>query len=92
MRGAFVDAASKVGFMEFHIRLATDAPDLAVIADALQQADPAAIVDRDPADASLLRATVWMDGEEIRLALTQAGYPPRSIEQQASNCCGECSG
>lgn len=77
--------------MEFRIRLAVDAPDMAVISDALQQADPAAIVDRDPADGSL-RATVWMDGEELKLVLTQAGYPPRSIEQQASNCCGECSG
>ena len=67
-------------------------PVIAAAAEIVQQADPAAIVDRDPADASLLRATVWMDGEEIRLALTQAGYPPRSIEQQASNCCGECSG
>ncbi|HRO62849.1 hypothetical protein [Thermomonas sp.] len=77
--------------MEFRIRLAVDAPDMADISDALQQADPAAVVDRDPSDGSL-RATVWMDGEELKLVLTQAGYPPRSIEQQASNCCGECSG
>jgi len=77
--------------MEFRIRLATVAPDMAAISDALQQADPAAVVDRDPADGSL-RATVWMDGEELRLILTQAGYPPQSVEQQASNCCGECSG
>ncbi|MCC7097055.1 MAG: hypothetical protein IT472_07745 [Thermomonas sp.] len=77
--------------MEYRIRLATDVPDLAVITDALQQADPAAIVDRDPRDGSL-RATVWMDGEELRLALAQVGYPPIVVEQQASNCCGECSG
>jgi len=77
--------------MEFRIRLATEAADLAAISDALQQADPAAIVDRDPADGSL-RATVWMDAEELRQVLTQAGYLPRDVEQQASNCCGECSG
>ncbi len=64
---------------------------MAVISDALQQVDPAAFIDRDPGDGSL-RATVWMDADEIRSALTRAGYPPSAVEQQASNCCGECSG
>ncbi len=77
--------------MEFRIRLADQTPDMAVISDALQNVDPSAFVDRDPADGSL-RATVWMDGEELKSALTQAGYPPYAVEQQASNCCGECSG
>lgn len=87
-----LDAGSGVvACMEFRIRLATEASDLAAINDALQQSDPAAIVDRDPADGSL-RATVWMSTDELRQVLTQAGYPPREVEQQASNCCGECSG
>lgn len=77
--------------MEFRIKLASDAPDVALIADALQQIDPAALVDRDPGDGTL-RATVWMQADELRAALVAAGFPPEVIEQQASNCCGDCSG
>lgn len=77
--------------MEFRIRLAADAPDMAAIDDALHEVDPAALIDRDPADGAL-RATVWMRGEELTEVLTLAGYPPTEVEQLASLCCGDCSG
>ena len=77
--------------MEFRVRLAADAPDMAVIDDALREVDPAAIVDRDPADG-VLRATVWMSGDLLASVLAQAGYPPAEVEQLASLCCGDCSG
>ncbi|MBV2208157.1 MAG: hypothetical protein KUL77_01150 [Thermomonas sp.] len=77
--------------MEFRIKLATDTPDMAVVTDALQDADPAAFVDLDQHDGSL-RATVWMSALELTGVLTAAGYPPKDVEQLASNCCGECSG
>lgn len=80
-----------VGVMEFRIKLAADTPDMVVIDDALRQVDPAAIVDRDPVDGAL-RATVWMSMLELTGVLTGAGYPPREVEQLASNCCGDCSG
>lgn len=77
--------------MEFRIRLAAETPDMAVIDDALRQADPAALVDRDPVSGAL-RATVWLRGDELADVLAQAGYPPAEIEQLASLCCGDCSG
>ena len=77
--------------MEFRIRLAADAPDMVAIDEALRGIDPAAIVDRDPADGAL-RATVWMSGGELATVLTQAGYPPSEVQQLASVCCGDCSG
>lgn len=77
--------------MEFRIRLQSDTPDMALINDALQDVDPAAIIDRDPTDG-VLRATVWMSGNELTTILTDAGFPPQSVEQLASNCCGDCSG
>ena len=79
-----------VGIVEFRIRLAGTA-DLAVITEALQRVDPAAVVDRDPWDGRL-RATVWMDANELEVTLTRAGFPPLDVEQQPSNCCGDCSG
>ena len=86
-----VSARDDGGTMEFRIRLATAAPDMAVIDDALHAVDPAAIVDRDPADGAL-RATVWVGVEELVAVLTQAGYPPGEVQQLASVCCGDCSG
>ncbi len=79
-----------VGVVEFRIKLAGTA-DLAVITEVLQHADPAAIVDRDPRDGCF-RATVWMDAHELEVTLTRAGFLPLGVEQQASNCCGDCSG
>lgn len=83
-----VDAEDGV---EFRIRLAADAPDMVAIDDALRRADPAAIVDLDPAGGAL-RATVWMSGDELASVLAQAGYPPSEVQQLASVCCGDCSG
>lgn len=77
--------------IEFRIRLAADAPDMVAIDDALRRADPAAIVDLDPAGGAL-RATVWMSGDELASVLAQAGYPPSEVQQLASVCCGDCSG
>ena len=39
--------------MEYRVTLATAAPNLAVIDDAIRDADPAALVDQDPADGTL---------------------------------------
>lgn len=77
--------------MEFRIRLANEATDPGVVLDALQAIDPAAIVDRDPRDGRL-RATVWMSADELAATLLIAGISVRSVEQQPSNCCGDCSG
>ena len=77
--------------MEFRIRLANEEIDPDVVLDALQAIDPAAIVDRDPRDGRL-RATVWMGAEELAATLRRAGIPALDVEQQPSNCCGDCSG
>lgn len=79
------------GVMEFRIRLADTSADLATVVDVLQAVDPAAIVDRDPHDGRL-RATVWMQADALAAVLAEAGYPALEVEQQPSNCCGDCSG
>ena len=77
--------------MEFRIRLALATPDVTAIGEALRQADPAALVDLDPAGGAL-RATAWLGGGELATVLAQAGYPPSEVQQLASVCCGGCSG
>ena len=77
--------------MVFRIRLALATPDVTAIGEALRQADPAALVDLDPAGGAL-RATAWLGGGELATVLAQAGYPPSEVQQLASVCCGGCSG
>lgn len=79
--------------MEFRVKLATPSPDVDAIDKALRAADPAAIVDLDPADRTL-RVTAWMQAGELALLLTRAGYPvsPHDVRPKPSVCCGGCSG
>ncbi|HOV97218.1 MAG TPA: hypothetical protein PK789_10730 [Thermomonas sp.] len=77
--------------MEYRVTLATAAPNLAVIDDAIRDADPAALVDQDPADGTL-RVTAWINAEELAAVLAQAGIAATRVELQPSVCCGDCSG
>ena len=78
--------------MEFHVRSARPLPPLAVIEDALQQLDPAAVVDLDPTQG--LRVNAALGEQELVALLNRLGGEVRPDEavRQPSVCCGGCSG
>lgn len=77
--------------MEFRVKMV--APDVGAIEEAVQAADPAALVDVDPVDQTL-RVTAWVDADDLVALLTQAGHPVtlQQVHQVPSICCGGCSG
>ena len=79
--------------VEFQITLAGHRPDLAAICAALSAADPASVMDRDPAGDHLRVATV-LDEFGLLMALRGAGWPLEAaqLRRLASNCCGGCGG
>lgn len=79
--------------MEFQITLGQHGPDLAAIQRILVAADPAAVMDQDPAGGQLRVATV-LDGQALLMALHRAGWPvdPSQLQPVPSNCCGGCGG
>lgn len=79
--------------MEYVIHMDTAGLDLAVIGDALQRFDPAAIADIDSRQ-QVLRVAAMMLDQELLAALDQAGHPVRAeqVERLPSVCCGGCSG
>lgn len=79
--------------MEYHIQISGPEPDLVAVEDALLAADPAALVDIDPASPTL-RVATSVDARQLVALLGEAGYPvtPAQVVQLPSICCGGCSG
>lgn len=79
--------------MEYTIQLSRAPVDVDRVRDALQDIDPAAIVDLDPRGQGL-RVSANMLDRELHAAFERAGHPPDSIEvtRLPSVCCGSCSG
>lgn len=79
--------------MEYTIQLSRAPVDVDRVRDALEDIDPAAIVDLDPRGQGL---RVWanMLDRELYAAFERAGHPPDSIQvtRLPSVCCGSCSG
>jgi hypothetical protein len=86
-------AADWEAAMEFHIPLTGDAPDLAVIEDAIGEVDPSVLVDIDAASGKL-RVAAAVDAAQLVQLLGQAGWvvPLAQVYQVPSICCGGCSG
>lgn len=78
--------------MEFHVRPTRPLPPLVVIEDALLALDPAAVVDIDPVRG--LRVNAAIDSARLVALINGLGgaISPAEVEQQASVCCGGCSG
>lgn len=77
--------------MEYRVKLAAAVTALAAVENAIQNVDPAAFVDQDPADGTL-RVTAWLNAGDLAHVLLQAGFPATAVELQPSVCCGDCSG
>lgn len=79
--------------MQYTIEASTMQPDLEALQRAIDDVDPAAMVDIDPVAGSVRISTVIGDAELLGL-LNRAGYPLRADELQLvpSQCCGGCSG
>lgn len=79
--------------MEFHVRVAATAADIAALEAAFRAVDPAALVDFDPGRRQL-RIAAAMGPADVGRVLERAGHPvpAGAIEQQPSVCCGGCSG
>lgn len=79
--------------MKYNIRTHEIPVDLAIIEQALTEADPAALLDFDKA-ASLLRFSSCLNGPELLALMAQAGFPvtDSALEDVPSECCGGCGG
>ncbi|WP_159015652.1 hypothetical protein [Cognatiluteimonas profundi] len=79
--------------MEFHIRLIGPVAGLAAIEEAIQAADPSALVDVDPS-GNTLRIATSIDAVQLVSLVCGAGLPitPDRVRQLPSICCGGCSG
>lgn len=79
--------------MKFNIRTNGRAVDVAAVEQALQEADPAAMIDLDGATASL-RISTYLEGGELLGLMSGAGFtiPSADLELLPSDCCGGCGG
>lgn len=79
--------------MQYTIATSAVHPDLGALQRAIDDVDPAAIVDVDSTGGNVRISTVIGDAELLGL-LNRAGYPLRADELQLvpSQCCGGCSG
>ncbi|MDX9764445.1 MAG: hypothetical protein RBT79_05640 [Chiayiivirga sp.] len=79
--------------MEYTINLSAAPVDVDRVRDALEDIDPAAIVDLDPRGQGLRVAANMLD-RELFGALERAGHPADTVEvvRLPSVCCGSCSG
>ena len=79
--------------MELDIRISQATVDIAVIEQRLQQADPACVLDLDPANGHL-RVSTCASPDEVLQALVASGHPvsAKDVTQVPSVCCGGCSG
>jgi hypothetical protein len=79
--------------MEYHIPVSAPLAALEAIDDAIRDADPAALVDIDPAGTTL-RISTLLPRAQVATLVTAAGYPVgiTHVRQLPSICCGGCSG
>jgi hypothetical protein len=78
--------------MEFHIRLSGSAPDPDIIEDAIRSVDPSALVDIDPASATL-RIAASVSVKELVALIGRTGLPvaPSQVTHLPSMCCAGSS-
>ena len=79
--------------MEFHIALTGDAPDTAVVQDALFDLDPCAVVDLDMS-GTVMRISASAKIDQLVTVLHTAGWrvAAKDVAQLPSICCGGCGG
>lgn len=79
--------------MEFHIKMVGPAPDIDTIQHAIQEVDPSALVDIDPAGETL-RVATSVNAVQLVSLINQSGYRVAQplVTQLPSTCCGGCSG
>jgi hypothetical protein len=79
--------------MQFRLRITRPGLDPRGLEDALRTADPAAMLDLDPAGMHLRVATT-LGKAELSQRLTAAGCAttPESLQDVPSECCGGCGG
>lgn len=79
--------------MEFHITLVEPVAGFANIEEAIQAADPAALLDVD-SGGKLLRIATSLDAAMLVTLVCGAGLPITvdRVRQLPSICCGGCSG
>ena len=79
--------------MQFKLRITRPVTDLRGLEDAVRVADPAALLDLDPAGMHL-RVATSLAPEELCRRLTWAGCEATTNQLQGvpSECCGGCGG
>jgi len=79
--------------MEYHIPVRAPLAAFEAIDDAIRDADPAALVDIDPAGTTL-RISTLLPRVQVAGLVSAAGYPVETgqVHQLPSICCGGCSG
>ena len=79
--------------MEFHVDGLAATADVPAITDAINNIDPAAQVDIDPATGAL-RVSAAVSADELTTAIGTAGQDVGSllVMQLPSTCCGGCGG
>jgi len=78
---------------QFRIPLSGPAPDLQLLEDALQDADPSVLLDIEPL-SRVLRISTLLDEHSLLPALGRGGLPVSAaqLERVPSECCGGCGG
>ncbi len=79
--------------MEFHVDGLPAAIDMAAITDAINNIDPAAQIDIDPATGAL-RVSAAISADELSTAIGTTGQQADGllVMQLPSTCCGGCGG
>lgn len=79
--------------MEFHVDGLAASADVAAITDAINNIDPAALVDIDPSTGAL-RVNASMSADDLTAAIGNAGQEVGGllVMQLPSTCCGGCGG
>lgn len=78
---------------QFRVSLSGPAPNLQVLEQALQDADPSVLLDIEPL-SRVLRISTLLDEHGLLLALGRGGFPisATQLERVPSECCGGCGG
>lgn len=79
--------------MEFHVDGLSAAANVSAITDAINNIDPAALVDIDPSTGAL-RVNASMSADDLTSAIGSTGQAADSllVMQMPSHCCGGCGG
>ncbi|MEO6227950.1 MAG: hypothetical protein ABIO61_08890 [Thermomonas sp.] len=79
--------------MEFHVDGLSAAANVSAITDAINNIDPAALVDIDPSTGAL-RVNASMSADDLTSAIGSTGQAADGllVMQMPSHCCGGCGG